>query len=145
MNIRWRALILAVSFLCPACGSSPTSPSTTSSSTTSTTSLPSFFELTVPQGADSFYSFTQSQNGNMSATLASITVGKSPAAVPIIMRLGVGVPAGEGCAVNNFVDVTPSLTTEFTATLVPGTYCIDVADIGNLPADAVVSVRYAHS
>ena len=147
MTRQWRVFVMAAACVCSACGSTPTSPSTTSSTTTTTTSatpVPSFFELTVAPGTDRFYAFTQSQNGDATATLASVTVGRSAAAVPLTMRLGIGVPAGEGCSLINSVDVTPSLITQLTATLVPGTYCIDVGDIGYLSSDAVVSVRLSH-
>jgi hypothetical protein len=145
MTMRWRPLLVAVTCVCCGCGSSPTSPSSTSSSTTtSSTPVPGLFELTVSPGTDRFYSFTQSTNGDATATLGSVTIGRSPAAVPVAMRLGIGVPAGEGCSVTTSMDVTPSLITQLTATLVAGTYCVDVADIGNLTSDAVVSVRLAH-
>jgi len=144
MTVITRLIVAFVALSCAACGDNPTSPSDTSS-TTATTST-SGFELTVAPRSDGFYSFTTSSDGPVTITLASVTIGRSASAVPVAMRIGLGVPVGEGCSVTTAIDVTPSLTAQLgLATVTAGTYCIDVADIGNLSTDAVVAVRFTHS
>jgi len=139
-----RLMIVVVALSCAACGDNSTSPSDTSSTTTTTST--SSFELTIAPHSDGFYAFTTSSDGPLTITLTSITMAKRAAAVSVGMRIGLGMPVGEGCSVTTALDATPSLTAQLgLATVTAGTYCIDVADIGNLSTDAVVAVRFTHS
>jgi hypothetical protein len=124
--------------LCVACGDSPTSPTSTTTPTTEN------FELTVPPQQDRFYSFNLSQAGDVKVGLMSVTLVPSPAASSAVLRVGIGVPAAEGCAVTNTVDVASGLTPQLTVNVTTGIHCIDVADPGTLPSAALVSIRYSH-
>jgi hypothetical protein len=147
-----RLLALALSIvLCAACDDTPTAPTSTTSSTASTstttsTSTPAAenFELLIPPQSDRFYSFSPTQAGDVKIGLMSVTLVPSPAAFVVAMRVGVGVPAGEGCAVSNAVDMVPALMPQLTVSVSTGVHCIDVADPGTLPGAALVSVRYTH-
>jgi hypothetical protein len=134
------ALTVAVA----ACGSTPTSPTTATTTTTPTTST-QLFEGAIGVGESSFYSFTVTQGGTFTATLASLSLfGRTPAlAVPI--RLGVGIPSGQGCAVTQYADTPPGLTPQFTTTLAAGIYCVNISDVGTLPGAAAFSIRFTHS
>jgi hypothetical protein len=71
-------------------------------------------------------------------------VGRAPAlAVPA--RIGVGTPAGTGCAVTESVDTPPGLTPQFTTTLATGIHCVNITDIGTLPAAVIFSIRFTHT
>lgn len=137
-----RLLVFTLSIaLCAACGSSPTSPTSTTSSSSPTTEN---FELLIPPQSDRFYSFSVSQAGDVKVGLMSVTLVPSPAAWSTVLRVGVGVPAGEGCAVTDAVDVAPALMPQLTVSASTGIHCIDVADPGTLPSAALVAVRYSH-
>jgi hypothetical protein len=115
---------------------SPTS--TTASAVTAT------FEGTVDAGGASFYSFTASQAGTVSITLASLSLPGLPAALSVPMQLGVGTPAGIGCTVDASADALPGLTPQFTTTVSSGIHCVNLADLGRLPASAHFAIRFTY-
>jgi hypothetical protein len=136
-------LVLLMLLFTAACGDSPTSPD--DAATTAATVSPTVFEGTLELNASKFYSFTVSQSGSVRAYLASLTpVGRREAlAVPV--RLGVGVPKGEGCAVTQSVETPPSLVTQLSMTLGSGIYCVNISDIGALPGAVAFTIRFLHS
>ena len=140
---RWMPFVLLLPFLTAACGDSPTSPDDTATTTAAVS--PTVFEGTLDQNGSKFYSFTISQSGSITANLASLTLVGRREALAVPVRLGVGVPKGEGCAVTQFVDTSPALVTQLTMTLGTGIYCIDISDIGALPGAAAFSIRFVHS
>ena len=139
---RWTPFVLLASFLMAACGDSPTAPDDTA--TTTTTVSPTVFEGTLGEGAR-FYSFSVSQSGSLTAHLASLTLVGHREVLAVPVRLGVGVPKGEGCAVTEFVDAPPALVTQLTTTLAAGIYCMNISDIGGRAAWRCFSIRFLHS
>jgi hypothetical protein len=153
------ALTVAVTVACNT--TTPTSPTTTTATTTTATTTttaattatptpvdgftPITFDLTVPPGGVSFYSFTISTAGAAIVDLASVQTTARGPATPTVLRLGVGVPRGEGCAVTQSVDVGPALTSQLKALLPVGIFCISVADTGALTAPVLATVRFIHS
>jgi len=133
--------VLLLPLLLGACGDNPTAPDDTETATVS----PSVFEGTLDLNGSNFYSFTVSQSGSITAYLASLTLVGHREALVVPVRLGVGVPKGEGCGVTQSVDTAPALVTQLTLTLGAGIYCINVSDIGALPGAAVFSIRFLHS
>jgi hypothetical protein len=136
---------LAVFALLPllaACDDSPTSPTDTTSTTSSASTQ--VFEGTLDIGGSSFYSFSTSQRGTLTASFASLTLVGRSAALPAVMQVGVGIPAGEGCAVTESIDAAPALTSQFSTTLTTGIFCLSIADIGNLPGPVTFSIRFIH-
>jgi hypothetical protein len=140
---RWTPFVLLASLLMAACGDSPTAPDDTA--TTTTTVSPTVFEGTLDVKGARFYSFSVSQSGSLTAHLASLTLVGHREVLAVPVRLGVGVPKGEGCAVTEFVDASPALVTQLTTTLAAGIYCMNISDIGALPDAAVFSIRFLHS
>ena len=138
---RWTPFVLLASLLMPACGDSPTAPDTTSTTTTT----PTVFEGTLDLKGARFYSFSVTQSGSLNAHLASLTLVGHREALAVPLRLGVGIPKGEGCAVTEFVDASPALVTQLTTTLAAGIHCVNISDIGALPDTAVFSIRFIHS
>lgn len=140
---RWMPFVLLLPFVTAACNDNPTSPDDTA--TTTAVVSPTAFEGTLGQNESKFYSFTISTSGSITAYLASLTLVGHREALTVPVRLGVGVPRGEGCAVTQFVDTSPALVTQFTMTLGTGIYCIGISDVGALPGAAVFSIRFLHS
>jgi hypothetical protein len=132
------------------CDEKPTSPDTTTSSTTSTTSTTTslssvVFEGVLTMNGSAFYSFTAAQAGVVSATLSSLVLVGHRDAFTAPVRIGVGTPKGEGCALTQSMDAAPALVTQLTAPLTTtGIYCVSITDVGTLTGDALFSIRFSH-
>ena len=135
-------MVLALALLTAACGGSDTatSPSTT---TTTTSGATERFDAILEPGASAFYSFTSSA-GTVSINLASLSPLDRPGLLPVVMEIGYGIPAGEGCDVQMSMQTAPGLTSQFTGTLTAGTYCASLVDVGNLKQPANFSMRITH-
>jgi hypothetical protein len=140
---RRMAFVLLLPLLMAACGDSPTAPDDTSM--VAATVSPTVFEGTLDLNESRFYSFTVSQSGSVTAYVASLTLVGHRDALVVPVRLGVGVPRGEGCAITASVETSPALVTQLTTTLSAGIYCVNISDIGSLPGAAVFSIRFRHS
>jgi len=139
-----RLLALALA----ACGAVGCGKSSTSTSPSTTTSTPSteYFNGTLAPAASSFYSFTVTNPGAVSVTLASTTTAKVGPAVPARVTLGLGTPNGFGCAVSTSADVTAGLSTQLSnPSEAAGIYCVSVADPGDLSTDVLFVVRIVHT
>ena len=129
--------------LAAACGSDATP--TTPSSTTTPTTQTKVFAGSLEVGASSFYSFTPSQAGTVSVTLASLTVGTGTGVTSnVVMGLGVGVPAGTDCSLTTSVDTAAALVAQMSNAMSPGTYCVRIYDIGNLTEPVRFAIRIVH-
>ena len=133
------AAVLAVVTI--ACGDdeSPTEPSSTTSTATTVT-----YTGTIDAGGSRFYSFTNAAAGSVTAFLASVTATDTRLPLAVPLEIGVGVPAGTGCATTTTQIVTPGLVSQMTVTLAAGTFCLRVADAGGLQAPAAFAVRFSH-
>jgi predicted small lipoprotein YifL len=92
-----------------------------------------------------FNSFTIGQSGNIDITLTALTLGGVPSTISMV--IGIGIPSGTTCsllsggAVNGPAGAsgTPSIAELSGGPLGAGTYCVQVTDVGNVPANATVS------
>jgi hypothetical protein len=122
----------AACFLPPGSSSSTMAPTTAATSET--------FAGTLAVQGSSTYVFTVSQAGAVSITLSSV----GPPSVAV--RLGIGTTNGTICTVFSAIpSALPSSTPQITITENPGTFCVDVADVGNLTGPTPFSVIIAHS
>lgn len=123
------------------CGgsSSPTAPTTTTAST-------EFFTGGLSPAGSAFYSFTVTNAGAVSITLASTTAAKIGAAAEPTLALSLGTPSGFGCAASTSSDVTPGLNAQLTTTSsAPGIYCVSLADPGDMTGSLLFVVRIVHT
>jgi hypothetical protein len=135
------ALLVCCTLACAGCGddiSTPTSASTTTSSATA-----QLFSGVIAVKGTKFYSYTVSTAGTVSAMLASLTTGKGVVA-PYAMELGIGIPAGTGCAVREVIYAPPSLLPQLTQEAAAGVYCVSIADVDGLPASMNFAIRIVH-
>jgi hypothetical protein len=140
--IRVLALVLAA-LGAVGCGKSST---TTSPSAATTGPATEYFGGTLAPAASSFYSFTVTNPGAVSVTLASTTTAKVGPAAPVGIMLGLGTPDGFGCAVSASADVTPGLSAQLSnQSNAAGIYCVSVADPGDLSTDVLFVVRIVHT
>lgn len=124
--------------------STATAPSTTTTTTTDVASpnTTDTFSGTLPVGGSTFFPFTVGQYGTVNATLVRIGGPGVPSTVEV--RLGLGTITDSSCSTSTMSLVTAGTAPEVTATDQPGTYCVDVSDVGNLFEDATVSLTVAH-
>ena len=134
-------ILLALTLTVAACsGSNSTTAVTTPASPTVTETFPG---TVLYQGVD-FHTFNVAQSGTVNVTLTA--AGPPPT---IWMGLGLGTPSASACGLISPSTSTPtpaSVTAQLSGTLAPGTYCVQVYDIGNLsPGGGVTySVTVAH-
>lgn len=136
-------LVVGLSLGCH--NSTATAPSTATTTTTTDVASPTMtdtFSGTLPVGGSTFFPFTVGQYGTVNATLAGIGGPGVPSTVQV--RLGLGNITDSSCSTSTMSIVAASTATEVTATDQPGTYCVDVSDVGNLFEDATVSLTVAH-
>jgi hypothetical protein len=139
----WRfVFLLLCTPIASSCGDSPTSPDETTTTTVTTSSV--VFEGTLEQEQSSFYAFTASQSGSVTVNLASLNLVGHREALTVPVRIGVGVPKGEGCRETESIETLPALVSQFSATLESGIHCVNIADTGQLPGAAVFLIRFSH-
>jgi hypothetical protein len=102
------------------------------------------FTGTLAVGASRFYSFTVTSRGSITASLASVTSAQDNTVLDAILELGIGFPAGTGCAVTTTKNVSPALTSQVFTSTEPGIHCVRVADVGDLNTPIKFAVRFAH-
>ena len=136
--MKWMTLLLAAVTLA-GCGSNANPVAADAPATEGT----EYFTGTLSAGGAASYAFTVVAEGAIHVTLTSVnTSALVPLSTPI--RLGEGIPAGEGCAVTKSVTVRPALTTQLLDRLTPGIYCIEARDTGTLTGPVSFAIRIAH-
>ena len=138
----WRlASLLLGALSMSACGDTPTSPDDTASTPTATNVV---FEGTLEEEQSRFYAFDASQAGSVIVNLASLSLVGHRDALGVPVRIGVGVPKGEGCAETESLETTPTLVSQFSTVLEIGIHCVSIADTGQLPGAAIFLIRFSH-
>ena len=113
MTWRYTLLLLGALFT-SSCGDSPTSPDET---TTTPTASNLVFEGTLEQAQSRFYAFTASQGGGVTVNLASLNLLGHREVLTAPVRIGVGVPKGEGCGETESIETRAALVSQFFTTL----------------------------
>lgn len=135
-------LLSLVGLATGACGGS----STTSPSTTTATASTELFTGNLSPAGTAFYSFTVTTAGSVAVTLASLSSSTIGPAVPVTLKVGVGVPSGFGCATASDVDTSPRLTAQLTVSgAKDNIYCVNLSDSGALSGDALFVIRIVHT
>ena len=134
--IRTSALLIAIT----AAGCSKDAATPTSATTTAPTTI--LFSGTLQPKATRFYSYTLTSPGTVTAMLASLEQSGTPK--PNALELGLGIPAGTGCAVDSPSTTTTSLIPQIRLDAAVGTYCVRLADTEGLPAPMDFTIRVIH-
>lgn len=135
--------IALLAALTVACGNNSTATSPTSTTSTSSTTTVTYAG-TLEVGGSRFYSFTNVAAGSVTAFLASVTSPDTKLPVAVPLEIGVGVPAGTGCATTTTQIVSPGLVSQMSTSLAAGVFCLRVADAGQLRAPVSFAVRFSH-
>jgi hypothetical protein len=138
-----RAIAAALAIAAIACANDTTSPSSTTTETTTVTQSELFTGSLSPRES-SFYSFTTTTAGTVAITLASVTVSRPGPPTDVQMELGIGQPAGTGCALTSSLNASAGLVAQLTSPVETGIYCVNVSDPGTLTAPVSFAVRIAH-
>lgn len=131
-------LVLVAALVSAGCDDSPTQPTNpvvTPSTFTET------FAGTLTAGGTSFYSFSVFQSGTVSVMFGSLTPTGTDVPLGVPMTIGFGVPKGTGCDVPSPAQLAPGLTYQLSNTFLPGTYCVNISDPGNLASPADFAIR----
>ena len=133
-----RLTMLMAALMATGCGGS------TETATSPTTTAPStiLFSGTLQPRATRFYSYSMSSAGTVSAMLASLERGNTP--MPNSVELGLGIPAGTGCAVSTTSLTTTSLVPQLQQDASIGTYCVRISDTEGLPTAMNFTIRLVH-
>jgi hypothetical protein len=105
----------------------------------STTTTPDTIGGTVGVNGSYLSTFTVTQTGTVSVTLATM----SPS---VVMGLGIGTPNGTtSCTLTSSTpSATAGSTPQLTVTEQAGSYCISVYDVGNLTGTGTFTVTVSH-
>jgi hypothetical protein len=127
---------LALALMVAACHSNPsTSPTTTTGGLTTET-----FNGTVAVGGSDSKTFTVAVTGVVSVTLTA-------ASPSVTMGLGVGQPGGaSGCVLlpGGSTTATAGTLAQLAGEVTPGTFCVQVYDVGNQTVPVSYTVTVAH-
>jgi hypothetical protein len=86
-------------------------------------------------------SFVVSETGTVSVTL---TAAGPPAGVALGVGIGIPRATGSGCSLSRAVTATAASAPQLMVTAEPGTYCVQVFDVGTLTGDVAFSVSVLH-
>ena len=141
VTLRVLALLLLMAVSAAGCGddTTPTTPTTSEVRGTET------FGATLNPGQSQFYSFTTISPGTTDITLISIRpAGNVSATLSPVVGLGLGTPQATDCALSSATTTTPGLKTQVSVATNISTYCVKIADIGNLTAAVDYTIRVVH-
>lgn len=139
------AVACAAALAAPACSKDSSSTTTSPTTTTVTTSTELFSGTLSPKGS-TFYSFTVTNAGDVSVTLASLASTRIGPALSSPLTVGIGVPSGFSCVTNSTVQTAPGLTAQLTASgAKDNIYCVNLSDPGTLSGDTLFVIRIVHT
>ena len=134
-----RLVACAIAIGAAACGDSIETPT---SGTTATEPATILFTGTLQPRSSRFYSYTLTSVGTVTAMLASLERNGIPA--NHALELGLGIPAGTGCAVSTAATTTTALIPQLRQDAGLGTYCVRISDVDGLPAAMNFTIRVIH-
>lgn len=135
-------VLLLTMLLCAGCGDDTSTP-TSASSATAVALTSTVFAGVVQVSGSRFFSYTVGTPGTVTVMLASLTTGAGAVAAHRL-ELGIGIPAGTGCSVQQVTTTAPTLVPQLTQDATAGTYCVNVADAEGLPAPMNFAIRIVH-
>jgi len=141
-TLRALALLALMAVIAAGCGdnATPTTPTTTSELRSNET-----FGATLNIGQSQFYSFTTISPGTTEITLISVRpAGSVSTTLSPVVGLGLGTPQATDCALSSATNTMPGLKAQVTVATNVSTYCVKIADIGNLTGAIDYTIRVVH-
>ena len=141
-TLRALALLAFMAVMAAGCGDNST---TTTPTTTSELRGNETFGATLNPGQSQFYSFTTISPGTTEITLISIRpTGSMSTTLSPVVGLGLGTPQATDCALSSATNTTPGLKAQVSVATNISTYCVKIADIGNLTGAVDYTIRVLH-
>jgi len=142
VTLRTLVLLVISAALAASCGNDTT---TTSPTTTSDVRNTETFGATLNVGQSQFYSFTTISPGTTDVTLVSVRPsGNTATTLSPVVGLGLGTPQATDCALSNAANTAPGLKAQLSVATNVSTYCVKIADIGNLTGSVDYTIRVVH-
>ncbi len=130
------AAVLGAALLAAGCGD-PEAPVTPTAAVPTTTEV--FSDTLLVLGANT-HSFTIGTIGGLKVSLTSLVPGVTA------VGLGIGTFGLGGCSIIQKVETVAGPSVKLSGTVtVPGTYCVEVYDLGTLVQPAVYTINVLHS
>ena len=141
-TLRALALLAFMAVMAAGCGDNAT---TTTPTTTTDVRGNETFGATLNPGQSQFYSFTTISPGTTEITLVSIRpTGSVSTTLNAVVGLGLGTPQATDCALSSATNTTPGLKAQVSVATNISTYCVKIADIGNLTGAVDYTIRVVH-
>jgi len=141
-TLRALTLLALMAVIAAGCGdnATPTTPTTTTELRSNET-----FGATLNIGQSQFYSFTTISPGTTDITLISVRpTGSLSTTLSPVVGLGLGTPQATDCALSSATNTMPGLKAQVTVATNVSTYCVKIADIGNLTGAVDYTIRVVH-
>ena len=141
-TLRALALLALMAVMATGCGDDATA---TTPTTTSDVRGNETFGATLNPGQSQFYSFTTISPGTTEVTLISVRpAGSVSTTVSPVVGLGLGTPQATDCALSSATTTTPGLKAQVSVATNVSTYCVKIADVGNLTGAVDYTIRVVH-
>ncbi len=140
--------VLALTVVAGACGEGDPDPGIVQPDVNPATVTETFTGTLAVQSASS-HSFIISRPGKIAITLTAVNpppTSEAPSSPEV--GVGIGIPSGLACPLNlgngTTVTATPAETPQISGTVLPGTFCVAVYDVGKLTESVDYTVAVAH-
>jgi hypothetical protein len=118
-------------------GDTPTKPTTPTPTTTDV------FAGALSLGETKIHAFTVTVSGTAELTLGSLAIAGQ--VIPQPVTIGLGTPSEATCSLSTSISTRPALTYQLAYAVTPGSYCVSIADAGNVLANsAAYTLRVVH-
>ena len=140
-----RRAVVLLTFIAAMAGGCGDNATTTTPTTTSDVRSNETFGATLSPGQSQFYSFTTISPGTTEITLISIRpLGSVSTTLSPVVGLGLGTPQATDCALSSATTTTPGLKAQVSVATNVSTYCVKIADLGNLTSAVDYTIRVIH-
>ena len=133
------ALTALLGALVSACAKTPTVPDASPTTQTQT------YTGQLVVGGSQFYSFSTVATGTTDITLTGLRPLNTPnAPFSVSIGMGLGTPQGTDCALSSAITTRPALAKQLSVSTGISTYCVKIADVGQLTGPVEYTVRVVH-
>src|SRR5262245_27829232 len=119
---------LALALVTGACGDNPAGPSFNPIAPTVLV-----VQGTLTAGSSNYFPFALTETATIHAQLISLAPTGTENLLSVPVKVGFGTPTDTECTLTVSANVTASLVGAVAPTVNPGSYCVFIGDLGNLP------------
>jgi hypothetical protein len=134
------AALVSLALASGACSNNPSSPSFTPLTPTVLV-----VQGTLAAGASNYFPFALAETAAIHAQLISLAPTGTENLLSVPVKVGFGTPTDTECTLTVSATATPSLVGAVAPTVNPGSYCVFIGDLGNLPDSTDYVIRITES